>query len=92
MTGDLISREALLEFARNHVGHMIDCNDIARFPAVDAAPVVHSSWVYSAEHGSKAVHVSCRMICRNCGQEVRRLDGERHNFCFHCGAKMDEEA
>ena len=33
---DLISREALMEYARNHVGHTIDCNDIARFPAVEA--------------------------------------------------------
>lgn len=39
MNGDLISREALLEFTHNHIGGTIDCNDIARFPAVDAAPI-----------------------------------------------------
>lgn len=33
MNNDLISRSMLLEFAHNHVGGMIDCNDIARFPA-----------------------------------------------------------
>ena len=36
---DLISRKALLEFAHNHIGGRIDCNDIARFPAVEAEHV-----------------------------------------------------
>lgn len=36
----LIDANALLEFARNHVGGMIGCNDIARFPTIDAVPVV----------------------------------------------------
>ena len=38
---DLISRSALMELAHNHVGGTVDCNDIARFPAVDAEPVRH---------------------------------------------------
>lgn len=38
---DLISRSALLELAHNHVGGTVDCNDIARFPAVDAEVVRH---------------------------------------------------
>ena len=37
---DLISRAALLEFAHNHVNGTVDCNDIARFQAVDAEPVI----------------------------------------------------
>lgn len=37
---DLISRAALLEFSHNHVNGTVDCNDIARFPAVDAEPVI----------------------------------------------------
>lgn len=40
MNNDLISRSALLEFVHNHIGRQIDCNDIARFPAVDAVEVV----------------------------------------------------
>ena len=40
MNNDLISRSALLEFAHNHVNRTVDCNDIARFPAVDAEPVI----------------------------------------------------
>ena len=37
---EYIDREALLAFAHNHVGGMIDSNDIARFPAADVRPVV----------------------------------------------------
>ena len=44
MNNDLISRSALLELAHNHVGGTVDCNDIARFPAVDAEPVRHGYW------------------------------------------------
>jgi len=40
MNNDLISRSALLELAHNHVGGTVDCNDIARLPAVDAVEVV----------------------------------------------------
>jgi hypothetical protein len=40
MNDDLIGRSALLELAHNHVGGTVDCNDIARFPAVDAVEVV----------------------------------------------------
>ena len=36
---DLISRNALLEFAHNHVGGTVDCNDIARVPSVDVVPM-----------------------------------------------------
>lgn len=38
--GDLISREAAMALARNHISRTIDCNDIARLPAVDAEPVI----------------------------------------------------
>lgn len=40
MNADLISRAALLEFSHNHIGGQINCNDIARFPAVNAVEVV----------------------------------------------------
>lgn len=46
MTGDLISRKAAMQLARNHIGHTIDINDIARLPSVDAVPVVHGRWIY----------------------------------------------
>jgi hypothetical protein len=46
MNNDLISRSALLEFAHNHIGGIVDCNDIARFPAVDAVEVVRCKDCY----------------------------------------------
>ena len=38
----LIDANALMEFAHNHVNSMIDCNDIARFPAAKAESVRHT--------------------------------------------------
>ena len=36
----LIDADKLMEFAKNHANGSVDCNDIARFPRVDAEPVV----------------------------------------------------
>ena len=49
MNNDLISRSALMELARNHIGRTVDCNDIARFPGVDAEPVRHGKWIENGE-------------------------------------------
>ena len=53
----LIDANALLEFARNHVGGMIGCNDIARFPTIDAVQVVRCRdcvlWKQVDEHCGK---------------------------------------
>ena len=35
-----IDADALMELAQNHVSKTVDCNDIARFPTIDAVPVV----------------------------------------------------
>ena len=40
MNNDLISREVLMNYTQNQISKSIDCNDIARFPAVDAVEVV----------------------------------------------------
>jgi hypothetical protein len=72
---DLISREALLEFARNHIGGTVDCNDIARFPAVDAEPVRHGRWI---ERDGKT-------WCSLCGASNKAY---KPPFCPHCGAHM----
>ena len=72
MNNDLISRDALLELAHNHVGGVVDCNDIARFPAVDAEPVRHGRW----EHGMRCtqcgqIDLSKPNYCPNCGADMR---------------------
>lgn len=35
-----IDGDSLMELARNHKDGKVDCNDIARFPTIDAVPVV----------------------------------------------------
>lgn len=35
-----IDADALMELARNHINRAVDCNDIARFPTIEAEPVV----------------------------------------------------
>lgn len=79
--GDLISREALLEFARNHINKMIDCNDIARFPAVDAEPVRHGRLVST---GTDELYCEWG-DCTVCGSD-NRINAK---FCNNCGAKIE---
>ena len=84
MTNDLISREMALELARNHINRTIDCNDIARIPAVDAAPVVHGRWV-----DSKGA-----IRCSECMNEpLYDYHGRLRlsKACPTCGAKMWKE-
>lgn len=56
MNKDLISRSELIEFARNHIGGMIDINDIARFPAAQ------SGWIDAKKELPKA-HLPV-IVCR----------------------------
>ena len=49
----------------------------------DVAPVVHAHWVINPKYS-----IVCN--CSNCGVAVRGGLGE--NYCFNCGAKMDEVA
>lgn len=84
MTRDLISREAAMQLARNHIGHTIDINDIARLPAIDAVPVVHGRWEY---HKGASVGGNDVWTCSECYRGYNWVDG--FGYCPHCGAKMD---
>ena len=88
MNNDLISRSALLELAHNHVGGTVDCNDIARFPAVDAEVVRHGRWVLAIADDDELMLVNVTGYwCNQCWKP-----GEKHfNYCPNCGAKMDAE-
>lgn len=48
----------------------------------DVVPVIHAHWIEHPEYS-----IVCN--CSNCGVSVRGTTGE--NYCFNCGAKMDEE-
>lgn len=81
MNNDLISRSALLEFAHNHVGGTVDCNDIARFPAVDAIEVVRCKDCIK-HYDSKFGFVVCKWF-----NKTVRADG----YCSYGERKMDAE-
>lgn len=78
----LIDADALMELARNHVGRTVDCNDIARFPAVDAAPVVHARWIHD---------INNLYGCSACLERETMSHKKMKRFCPNCGAKMDGE-
>lgn len=79
----LIDADALMELARNHVNRTVDCNDIARFPTIDAVPVVHANW---KRHDEDWRHQYAGNECSACGFV---LYGPVGHYCPRCGAKMD---
>ena len=92
MTGDLISREAAMQLARNHIGHTIDINDIARIPAVDAVPVVHGRWYKPT--GMMPPEHHGRHRCSVCGHMAFYEWPGREalpDYCPNCGADMRGE-
>lgn len=86
MDGDLISRKAMLEFAHNHINGTVDCNDIARFPVVDAEPVRHGRWIQVITVPSYHYCSYCKSthkMTMSCNKYVLL------KFCPNCGAKME---
>ena len=78
---DLISRSALMELARNHIGGTVDCNDIARFPGVDAVEVVRCKDCLNAMKVEKQLLRDLRfredaVVCGMTGQVVLQ-----ENYC-----------
>ena len=87
MSYDMIRRDGLLEFARNHIDGKIDCNDIARFPYANAEPVRHGRWI--KENIRKKSYLR---LCSDCGKIAYFCGtGCSYKYCPHCGAKMDAE-
>ena len=93
---EYIERGALMQFPirRNHYdrknGNKHFINGIEsvleyaeNLPAADVAPVVHGKWIY--EGNSQA------WVCSRCGRGVNADPEGIDLYCYHCGAKMDEE-
>lgn len=57
--------------------------DIELAPTVDAEPVRHGYITLKTIYGRDRVN------CSVCGYEYARMDGDIHNYCPNCGAKMD---
>lgn len=94
---DLIERkeaiEAINKYGKDAVSagrkHLDPADDIVEMvrvidalPAVDAAPVVHGTWMNNGIHGSAL----CR--CSECHYDAVAYS---FHYCPMCGAKMDGE-
>lgn len=89
----LIDADALMELAHNHINGTVDCNDIARFPTIEAKPVKHAQWILDTTYPGKKKTI---YFCSRCGhwQAHRKnrepsMDAMYMRFCPECGARMD---
>ena len=69
---------SLLAQRQNEILDIVEMN----VPTEDVVPVIHAHWIINPKYS-----IVCN--CSNCGVAVRGGLGE--NYCFNCGAKMDEE-
>lgn len=61
---------------------------IKHMPTLSAAPAIHAHWI------SDKPYTGCH--CSNCGEDIEYPRDDEHpekiyKYCFHCGARMDEE-
>lgn len=63
---------------------------VSEAPTIDAVPVVHGRWIYNKDTGE----IRCNLCNALVGVTMYPDDvepiAEVENFCFNCGAKMDE--
>lgn len=61
-----------------------------RATAVDTVPIVHGHWVYNKDTGEIRCNLCNALVgVTMCPDDVEMIT-EVENFCFNCGAKMDE--
>lgn len=108
MSGDLISRSALLEefgeepFVwdsrdREEVQMHNDWLDYTKLvkeaPAVDAEPVRHGRWISEkCNHKPYRIKNPEKWVIYKCSECGYSNGRKQSNYCPHCGAKMDGEA
>ena len=64
-----------------------DAADCIRYmDAADVSPVGHGRWILEETKGG--FHM---WVCSRCGRGVNRDPEGIDLYCYHCGAKMDEE-
>ena len=57
-------------------------------PPADVIPVIHAHWINTDFYDG---HHTPIFECSYCHKEVADNFIKIHNYCLHCGAKMDEE-
>ena len=83
---DYIKREALRDAL--YGADAITMNGVKilnQFPSSDVAPVRHGKWISDGD----GYHWTYN--CSICAWKDGYPFNERHNFCPHCGARMDME-
>ena len=94
---EYIKREALITFANNHKGSLIDSNDIARFPAADVVGVVRCK---DCEHWTptwRAETLGAKMGYRRMGycrcvqweNDYFEIETEGDDFCSYGERRCD---
>ena len=62
---------------------------ISTMPTEDVQPVVHAKWFLDGNSSSE--EEKCYR-CSNCKAVLEEdYKWHNHNYCYHCGAKMDEK-
>lgn len=88
---DLISKSEVYKLFNNGCGiekiHVAQIDDI---PIVDAEPVKHGHWIYNKENGEvKCSRCRAEVAVTMCATDLEEILADE-NYCFKCGAKMDE--
>lgn len=61
-------------------------DDISSTPTVNVKPIIHAKWEPDEE---SSVEKPCYR-CSNCGAVLEEdYKWHNHNFCYHCGVRMD---
>lgn len=80
INNDLISRQALCEYALNQKNKSITLNDIMRFPS--AQPRMRGRWTKGINENG----VTTSLFCSECNYENKHW--YEWNYCPNCGADM----
>ena len=90
---DLISRQALCEYALNQKDKCVTPNDIMRFPSAHPQRK-KGRWIFHETENDRYDDMICPFCKMTYTVDAYRIDdigftAEDFNYCPHCGARMD---
>ena len=91
-----IDAEKAIEIAESNkavlqsLGDIVDIREIVNdVPTADVQPVKHGKWILDEDSSSE--EEKCYR-CSNCKAILEEdYKWHNHNYCYHCGAKMDKK-